>query len=193
MQPTTAQSNTGQRTCTVPESTRNDAAMLEEYKTLRDEILSRLETRSRIVNLTLVVTGAVWSVALESAAIAPMLWLYPLLVLALATEWSFQGVSVRRLGKYIHEQIEPCIPGLRWETFQRGNRMPPFVSNTMRSISDSILFVLIQVVTVGLAILNVDLGDWNWAVLVGEAIILTFTVYLISRFREVYRRALSSQ
>jgi hypothetical protein len=192
MQSAPARSNTVQGACGVPESLRNDAAMLEEYKTLRDEILRRLETRSRIVNLALVATVAVWSAALQSAAIAPVLLLYPLLVLALATEWSFQGLSARRLGKHIHEQIEPCLPGLRWETLIRQDWLPPFVSRTMRSIAESSLFMLIQVATVVLAVLLLDLGDWKWPVLVGEAVLLIFTFYLIWSYRGIYRRGLGS-
>ncbi len=90
MQPTSSRSPSMQETCLVPQAARNDLAMLEEYKTLRDEIMRRLETRSRLVDITLVATGAVWMASLQSALIAPVLLFYPILVVSLATEGSFQ-------------------------------------------------------------------------------------------------------
>lgn len=90
--------------------------MLAEYAVLRDEILRRYEVRTKMIETTLVATGVIWTAAFQSTQLAPILLVYPVLVLFLALGWASHGIVIGELGKYIRERIEPCDSGLRWET-----------------------------------------------------------------------------
>ena len=140
--------------------------MIEEYKTLRDEILRRLEIRTRVIDLTVLGSGAVWAAAFQSTSLAPALFVYPLLVLFLTLGWTSHGVLIQQIGDYIRDQIENREPQLNWETFSSEQRQASVRWLYSASVSSSGLFLVTQVVSICLAVyLNDGLNGWEWALL----------------------------
>lgn len=79
---------------------------LEEYKSLREETLHRIEVRYQIINLTLIATGALLTIGAADKGPRSALLVYPILSLFLATGYSYNYVMIVEIGKYIREQIE---------------------------------------------------------------------------------------
>jgi hypothetical protein len=164
-------------------------AMLEEFKVLREEILKRFELRSRIVEITLVATGAVWTAALQSEDIARVLFVYPVLVVLLASIWASQGRTIRTIGRHIREEIEPCQPGLQWETKTRARRKNVPHQSRARMLSEGGLFLAIQFVTISLGIYITMKESLDWRIIVVEAALLLGTFEIVRRYWIAYLAA----
>ncbi len=91
-------------------------ALLEEYKTLRNDIQQRIQFRFQLFSLLLVAMGALFPLGLQGETPSPMpLLIYPVIALFLALSWVHQGVIMIKLARYIRDEIEPKLSGLAWE------------------------------------------------------------------------------
>lgn len=88
-----------------------------EYYALREEVIKRMEARTQYISFTLTLGGAFLGVGWGQGAVA--LLLFPPLAALLAAGWAQNEVRVRQLSAYIHEFLEPRLPGLGWERFSR--------------------------------------------------------------------------
>src|SRR4051794_32736107 len=95
-------------------------AMLEEYKSLRDETLKRIEHRYQIFTLTLVVAGGVLTAGASSSISHLALLLYPVLAALFAMAYYYNHRVLIQLGAYIREELEHRVSGLRWAHHFRG-------------------------------------------------------------------------
>ena len=77
---------------------------LEEYKSLREETVKRVELNYQIINLTLIATGALWTVGTASTDI--VLLLHPWLVFFFAANYGSNNYVIVELGVYTREWIE---------------------------------------------------------------------------------------
>ena len=96
---------------------KTESASIEEYKTLRSEILAQMNRRS--VRLTVV--WASISALLAAGLVAQIPELGGVALLLVCTGWMDENrwfTNVIRIGTYISIILEPRIPGLRWETIQ---------------------------------------------------------------------------
>ena len=92
-------------------------ASIEEYKTLRSEILAQMNRRSA----RLTVVWASISALLAAGIVAKIPELGCVALLLVCTGWMDENrwfSNVIRIGTYISVILEPQIPGLRWETIQ---------------------------------------------------------------------------
>lgn len=93
-------------------------AMLEEYKSLRDETLKRVEFRYQIFNITLLVAGALWTVGTAKPDLNSILLLYPILSFFFAAAFVYNSILLVQIGAYIREKIEPSqVVELGWATY----------------------------------------------------------------------------
>jgi len=90
-----------------------------EYAQARSEILKRIELRQQIAAVTLTLAGIFLGVGVTTEAVALV---YPPLAMFLAFGWAQNDFRVRDLAKYIREDIETKIPGLRYETHVQKQR-----------------------------------------------------------------------
>ncbi len=79
---------------------------LEEYNSLREETLKRVELRYQIINLTLVATGALLTIGAAEKGPRSALIVYPILSLFLAAGYSYNHIMIVEMGKYIRERLE---------------------------------------------------------------------------------------
>jgi len=96
---------------------KKESASIEEYKTLRSEILAQMNRRS--ARLTVVWAGI--SALLAAGIVAQIPELGCVALLLVCTGWMDENRwfrNVIRIGTYISFVLEPRIPGLRWETIQ---------------------------------------------------------------------------
>jgi hypothetical protein len=91
-------------------------ALLEEYKTLRNDIQQRIQFRFQIFGLLLVAMGALFPLGLQGEAPSAMpLLIYLIIAMLLTLSWVHQGVIMIKLARYIRDEIESKLPGLAWE------------------------------------------------------------------------------
>lgn len=108
--------------------------ILEEYHTLRDEILSEQKARLQIISFTIGAYGVILTVMMNAIAnsrvgdnnlqliiFAGVTTLWALLIPSLMMSISTQQ-SIQRKGDYIREFIEANIPELRWETIWNNSK-----------------------------------------------------------------------
>jgi len=96
---------------------KTESASIEEYKTLRAEILAQMDRRST----RLTVVWASISALLAAGLVAQIPELGCVALLLVCTGWMDENrwfSNVIRIGTYISVILEPRIPGLRWETIQ---------------------------------------------------------------------------
>ena len=106
------------------------AVILEEYKTLRQEMLKNQETRYIILGFTITSLGILLGLSLKEAPATTTfpgnslaLIVYAFLIIGAAV-WAtiHHTQNIDRLGGYIREVIEPQLPELHWETVWMGFR-----------------------------------------------------------------------
>ncbi|MCL4706205.1 hypothetical protein KJ068_13640 [bacterium] len=130
-------------------------ALLEEYKTLRNDIQQRIQFRFQISGLLLIAMSVLFPLGLQGEAPSSMpLFIYPVIALFLTLSWVHQGVIVIKLARYIRDEIEPKLPGLAWEqTIKReSQRFSGFGLLGTFAISGLIVISQILAITLGWAV-----------------------------------------
>src|SRR5882762_10370322 len=95
----------------------NDSSgfLLAEYNALREEILKRSEIQHQLLSFALAALGALIAVGLKDSPSA--LLAYPILVLFLATGWTYNDLQIAQIGLYVEYRIEARLvaSGLGWQ------------------------------------------------------------------------------
>jgi hypothetical protein len=100
----------------VTTSNIENANILTEYQTLRDDILKRIEFRYKLINLLLVVAGVFFSIGLELEHSSSVLLIYPILAFFLMAGWAHNGVIMVKISDYLRREIEVNTVGLKWHS-----------------------------------------------------------------------------
>src|SRR4051812_7608374 len=80
-----------------------------EYTTLRGELIKRVESRQRLLEITLVSAAAVLTINLTGPEWSRVLLAFPILVMFLAFGWLHHDLRLQRLATYVKTQIEPAF------------------------------------------------------------------------------------
>lgn len=126
-------------------------ALLEEYKTLRNDIQQRIQFRFQIFGLLLVAMSVLFPLGLQGVAPSSMpLFIYPIIAMFLTLSWVHQGVIMIKLARYIRDEIETKLPGLTWEQKlnQESKRFSGF--SLLGSLATSGLIVVSQILAITL-------------------------------------------
>jgi hypothetical protein len=94
------------------------SSAIDEYKTLRDETLKRVEFRDRSWTLTIGAAGA----AITAGGVNKLhivLCAYPIVVLFFAASYSYQTMMLITIGGYIRNELEPKIGSIGWANYLR--------------------------------------------------------------------------
>jgi len=153
-------------------------ALLEEYKTLRNDIQQRIQFRFQISGLLLIAMSVLFPLGLQGEAPSSMpLFIYPVIALFLTLSWVHQGVIVIKVARYIRDEIEPKLPGLAWEqTIKReSQRFSGF--GLLGTFATSGLIVISQIlaITLGWAVKMKNTAPDSLAVML-QTIAITATV-----------------
>ena len=99
--------------------------LLIEYGVLREEILKRIELRSQVTSLTLIIFGTILSFGLQARS-SSIILVYPVLAIFLAANWTHNGIRIKEIANYIRDHIESRVGEntIAWEHRARPNRMP---------------------------------------------------------------------
>jgi hypothetical protein len=161
---------------------------LEEYRTLRDETLKRVEFHHQIIGFTLVLGGTMLTIGAGSER-ATILFVYPLLATFLASALVSNGMLLIQIGAYIRT-IEQTYEGFHdgWATF-----LDSRYSGIWRLETWSILGLYIGTdilaIGVGLLVTKSQLDTIDLVLLVAAIVATLITVAIIA-YPHFYHRKL---
>jgi hypothetical protein len=124
-----------------PEEKQNN--LIEEYKTLRQEISVLYTRKNSYVIYTVIATATIFGFAIEYPS--PYIFLLPVIVIV-PLSYKALGLdgSILHIGTYISIVIESKLKGLNWETYQQKRRERKEVNKkTLRRLSNYLLFDLL--------------------------------------------------
>lgn len=98
---------------------QTDYGILEEYKTLREEIQGYIDASNQIYMFIFTAVSAIYLLAYYQND-ASFYMITFLVLLLTKCRLIFCHESIIRIGEYIGSLIEPRVPGLNWETKTRG-------------------------------------------------------------------------
>lgn len=157
-------------------------ALLEEYKTLRNDIQQRIQFRFQISGLLLIAMSVLFPLGLQGEAPSSMpLFIYPVIAMFLSLSWVHQGVIMIKLARYIRNDIEPKLPGLAWEqTINReSKRFSGF--SLLGTFATSGMIVISQILAIALGwAIQVQIKNPESDSLVGMLKIIAFTATIIT-------------
>lgn len=118
-----------------------------EYKTLRDEILLRINLRQQHIQHALLFFGGLVGVGLQSNH-PHIASLYPPLAFFLALGWLQTDLRIRYISNYIAIFIEPCFATKGWETSIRSILSNDPTTWRVLTISHAGVFFITQVLAI---------------------------------------------
>lgn len=132
--------------------TVTDPALLAaQYSAMRAEMIKRLEIRSQLVALTLLVAGTFLSVGVQANVPESALLVYPLIAMFLAASWKQSDVRTGQMVHFIRDNIEqhigPAPAELGWEHY----RAKVYPASKLTPFSVSGVFVVTQLLAMALA------------------------------------------
>ena len=167
-------------------SARTDSAILAEYNALRTEMMKRIELRYQFINFTLIIAGAFLAAGTQGVSTTVLLF-FPIFVFFLASGWAHNGIAVSEKERYIREQIETKIVGLKWETYTKEHHSRSRAFGFLGSLSTSGLFLTAQLMTIGYAILKFSHTNIEIVLLVVSILFVVFTIAVIVRMMRTSR------
>ena len=121
--------------------------LIEEYKTLRQEILEKFKRKDSFLIYTVIATATIFGFAIEFPS--PYIFLLPLvIIIPLSYSTLGEEKGILHIGTYISLVIESKLKGLQWETYHYKRREPKEVkgslkANILRQLSNYLLFDLL--------------------------------------------------
>jgi hypothetical protein len=154
-----------------------------EYLTLREEVIKRMEARTQYISFTLTLGGAFLGIGWGQSAVA--LLLFPPLAALLAAGWAQNEVRVSQLSTYIHEYLEPRIPGLGWERFSRQRDSQTRGTGwIVDALAVGGIFLLTQILAVLLASFRFTGDLVQWILLAVDIVSIAAVLMLVNHVRK---------
>jgi hypothetical protein len=141
-----------------------------EFNVLREEVLKRIELREHITQITLGLAGAFLGVGLANPAVV---FIYPTLSIFLAAGWAQNDIRIRQIGSYIHNFLEPSLPGLGWESYRRElEKLTRFGPWQFVLLSHGGIFAVTQIMAIGV-------GLYKFTFTLAEQILLGIDIFVL--------------
>lgn len=148
-----------------------------EYSAIKSEMLKRIEMRQQLISITLTLAGIFLSFGLTNEMVTLV---YPPLAMFLAFGWAQNDFRIRRMARYIRDNLENLEIGLNYETAMHDDRLFDTSLATWRFvvISHSGIFLFTQVMAVGIDVLQ--LGLQFTPIRVGLLVIDAFSILAVA-------------
>ena len=172
--------------------------LIEEYNSLRSEVLKQQEVRYVVLGFTVTAVGVLLAQAIKQdivlakgpniMALSMMGYAFVIIISA-ALVASHHTQNIDRLAGYIREFIEPEIPEIKWETrwhFYRESHRKLVKQGRLPFGTSKCLAVYYSLLTLAVAVSCVALGAftcWTFAIIVSVLFILSGIVISDLYFR----------
>lgn len=153
--------------------------ILEEYKTLRDEILNAKSRRMQIISFAIGAFGVILSLIFNTIlgsnltsledqlaiAVSGSIILYGIVIPSLIMTISLQQ-SIHRLGNYIRVFIETKVPGMSWENRWKVHKAKNQLPRGLQGLSAIYLFLSILPLLLPIYILIRNVNNYQIAIVI---------------------------
>lgn len=158
--------------------------LIQEYNSLRGEVLKRTEIQHQLVSLALIGSGTFLTIGLKDLKSPTVVLAYPILAMFLNVLWYQSNVFIEQIGKYIRKHIEGRLlgaSGVGWEGYlykprheKQGWSLSLFSAGSI-FLGTEIVAVLLVILTNGLPKLFGDkvLVIINVAIILGTIVLLS--------------------
>lgn len=92
--------------------------LVEQYHSLREEIIQRVQARQQMWYVLLLVAGTFLSIGVQPGIAAWTILLYPLIALFFAINWAHNDTRIDQITWYIQHEIEEPLQFKGWETYR---------------------------------------------------------------------------
>ena len=151
-----------------------------EYTTLRSEILKRIEMRQQIVSIALTLAGIFLGVGLSNESVA---LIYPPLAMFLAFGWAQNDYRIRDSARYIRENLESALPGLRYETYVQQKRQSSEGLGSWRFVvlSHGGVFLITQLLAISIESLKLTFTPLEWVLLAVDIFAVLVVIWIMTQ------------
>jgi hypothetical protein len=95
-----------------------NSLVIEQYRSLRDEVIQRVLARQQTWSVLILVAGSFLAVGLQPGIAAWTLLLYPIIALFFAINWAHNETRIDQITWYIQHQVEGGLQFVGWETYR---------------------------------------------------------------------------
>ena len=153
---------------------------MDEYRSLRDETLKRVDLRSQILSFTLAFAASMLTLGLGANAYRSALLIYPIIAFFFAVGFAYNTLMLIEIGSYIRT-IESRIPGLGWAGYlkTRYGGIEPFEVFSYAGLFLGTQFIAIALYdSFGLPLTRVDaiVRNLSLAALVGTLLTIVYAM-----------------
>jgi hypothetical protein len=92
--------------------------IVEEYRSLRAEIIQRVQARQQMWYVLLFIAGTFFTIGVQPGIAAWTILLYPLITLFFSTNWAHNDTRIDQITWYIQYEIEKPLEFMGWETYR---------------------------------------------------------------------------
>jgi hypothetical protein len=103
--------------------------IVEEYRSLRAEIIQRVQARQQMWYVLLFIAGTFFTIGVQPGIAAWTILLYPLITLFFSTNWAHNDTRIDQITWYIQYEIENPLEFMGWETYRTQNFRRKFWTN----------------------------------------------------------------
>lgn len=130
-----------------------------EYTSLQEQIIKRVEMRHKVVELTLTIAAAFFSLALTKEVPTSIALIFPPISFFLAMEWIYIGIRQHQTIIYL-KRLEKKIPSLDlgWEQFRTDRGGFEYAA-----FSHGSCFIFTQILAIMIGFLGYDKDIINWS------------------------------
>lgn len=100
----------------MAEPTSDVTATADEFKSLRDETMKRIDARNQILSYTLVFAASMFTLALGQSNFGSALLVYPIVAFFFAASFAHNSLMLIEIGAYLRA-LEPKLAGSGWATY----------------------------------------------------------------------------
>jgi len=92
--------------------------IVEQYHSLREEIIQRVQARQQMWYVLLLVAGTFLTIGVQPGIAAWTILLYPLIALFFSVNWAHNDTRIDQITWYIHHEVEKPLQFIGWETYR---------------------------------------------------------------------------
>ena len=160
----------------------------DEYRSLRDETMKRVEFRNNLFNFTIITAGTIVTVG-TSQELPIALLAYPILILFFAASFSYNTMLLIAIGSYLREKELAC-QSLGWANYLKPRYRP---MEHLERLAKYGLFVLTPALMLAFTWLKYrdDFDRAEYAVMIAGLIAIVLTIFVLLWPEFYHSRALA--
>ncbi|MFA6482292.1 MAG: hypothetical protein WCW62_06930 [Bacteroidales bacterium] len=165
----------------------------QEYETLRDEIIQRIDIRQQLIYTTITLSGVIMGFGIDTSNLS---FIYPPLALAIALMWAQNDLRALQISDYL-QSFENDSTKLGWITYYKKvqGKSSFKIGWPVSILGPGSMFILTSIMSIGIGLSNFNCSLLSWSLLILDllALIGIILILLLSKKQRVSRRVQKNQ